>query len=70
MFNIFDKRLKYLKKSKSNLAAKAIDLYNKNERSYKYYCKTTNSNENDCPLLCGPLVAKPPELYAFAYSVL
>ena len=47
MFNIFDKRLKYLKKSKSNLAAKAIDLYNKNERSYKYYCATTNSNEND-----------------------
>ena len=47
MFSFTDKRMKYLKKDSRPLAAKAINLYAVNERSYKYYCGATGSDEND-----------------------
>ena len=39
--------MKYLKKDARPLAAKARNLYAGNERSYKYYCGATGSDEND-----------------------
>jgi hypothetical protein len=47
MISLFDKRLKYLKKDAHPLASKALNLYSSNERSYKYYCGSTGSDEND-----------------------
>ena len=47
MFGFFDNRLRYLKNDTRSLADEAINLYNESERSFKYYCKTTNSDEND-----------------------
>ena len=47
MLGLFDKRMKFLKKDSRALAPKALSLYASGERSYKYYCGATGSDEND-----------------------
>lgn len=48
IFEIFDKRAKFLKKSTDPLAERGLQLYCRNEgKNYLYFCGLTDSDKND-----------------------
>jgi len=48
IFDLFDKRAKFLKKEQHPLAERALHLYyGGDDRSYCYFCGATGSDDND-----------------------
>ena len=48
LFDLFDKRAKFLKKEQHPLAERALHLYyGGDDRSYCYFCGATGSDDND-----------------------